>query len=291
MSSKKLRPIKPFKVESKYKPAGDQPNAISGMVEGLENGLASQTLLGVTGSGKTFSIANVIEQVQRPTIVLAHNKTLAAQLYGEFKSFFPNNAVEYFVSYYDYYQPEAYVPSSDTFIEKDASVNSHIEQMRLSATKSLMERQDVIVVATVSSIYGLGDPSSYLKMVLHISRGEQLDQRDILRRLAELQYKRNDIDFDRASYRVRGDVIDVYPADSDYEAVRIQLFDDEVEEICLFDPLTGEVLRTVPRFTIYPKTHYVTPREQILVAVDKIQDELKERLEQLRSNDKLVPYW
>ncbi|CAI8159800.1 MAG: UvrABC system protein B [Cellvibrionales bacterium UBA7375] len=287
-SSQKIIPIKPFNLESNYKPAGDQPKAIGGMIEGLENGLASQTLLGVTGSGKTFSIANVIEQIQRPTIVLAHNKTLAAQLYGEFKSFFPNNAVEYFVSYYDYYQPEAYVPSSDTFIEKDASVNSHIEQMRLSATKSLMERQDVIVVATVSSIYGLGDPSSYLKMVLHISRGEQIDQRDVLRRLAELQYKRKDIDFDRASYRVRGDVIDVYPADSDYEAVRIQLFDDEVEEICLFDPLTGEVLRTVPRFTIYPKTHYVTPREQILVAVDKIQDELKERLEQLRSNEKLV---
>jgi excinuclease ABC subunit B len=287
-SSQKIIPIKPFNLESNYKPAGDQPKAIDGMIEGLDNGLAAQTLLGVTGSGKTFSIANVIEQVQRPTIVLAHNKTLAAQLYGEFKSFFPNNAVEYFVSYYDYYQPEAYVPSSDTFIEKDASVNSHIEQMRLSATKSLMERQDVIVVATVSSIYGLGDPSSYLKMVLHISRGEQIDQRDVLRRLAELQYKRNDIDFDRASYRVRGDVIDVYPADSDYEAVRIQLFDDEVEEICLFDPLTGEVLRTVPRFTIYPKTHYVTPREQILVAVDKIQDELKERLEQLRSNEKLV---
>jgi excinuclease ABC subunit B len=283
-----VRPIKPLKVESKYKPAGDQPTAISGMVEGLQNGLASQTLLGVTGSGKTFSIANVIEKVQRPTIVLAHNKTLAAQLYGEFKSFFPNNAVEYFVSYYDYYQPEAYVPSSDTFIEKDASVNSHIEQMRLSATKSLMERQDVIVVATVSSIYGLGDPSSYLKMVLHISRGEQIDQRAVLRRLAELQYKRNDMDFDRASYRVRGDVIDVYPADSDYEAVRIQLFDDEVEEICLFDPLTGEVLRSVPRFTIYPKTHYVTPREQILDAVDKIQEELKERLEHLRNNDKLV---
>ena len=283
-----VRPIKSLKVESKYKPAGDQPAAISGMVEGLQNGLASQTLLGVTGSGKTFSIANVIEKVQRPTIVLAHNKTLAAQLYGEFRSFFPNNAVEYFVSYYDYYQPEAYVPSSDTFIEKDASVNSHIEQMRLSATKSLMERQDVIVVATVSSIYGLGDPSSYLKMVLHISRGEQIDQRAILRRLAELQYKRNDMDFDRSSYRVRGDVIDVYPADSDYEAVRIQLFDDEVEEICLFDPLTGEVLRSVPRFTIYPKTHYVTPREQILDAVDKIQEELKERLEHLRNNDKLV---
>jgi len=283
-----LHPIKPLKIISKYKPAGDQPNAIKELVKGLNNGLASQTLLGVTGSGKTFSIASVIEKVQRPTIVLAHNKTLAAQLYGEFKSFFPNNAVEYFVSYYDYYQPEAYVPSSDTFIEKDASVNSHIEQMRLSATKSLMERQDVIVVATVSSIYGLGDPSSYLKMVLHISRGEQIDQRAVLRRLAELQYKRNDIDFDRASYRVRGDVIDVYPADSDLEAVRIQLFDDEVEEICLFDPLTGEVLRSVPRFTIYPKTHYVTPREQILDAVDKIQEELKERLEYLRNNDKLV---
>lgn len=288
LSSHKIRPIKPFSVESKYKPAGDQPKAIKGLVEGLENGLAAQTLLGVTGSGKTYTIANVIENVQRPTIVLAHNKTLAAQLYGEFKSFFPNNAVEYFVSYYDYYQPEAYVPSSDTFIEKDASVNSHIEQMRLSATKSLMERQDVIVVATVSSIYGLGDPNSYLKMVLHISRGEQIDQRDILRRLAELQYKRNDIDFDRASYRVRGDVIDVFPADSDFEAVRIQLFDDEVEGICLFDPLTGEVLRSVPRFTIYPKTHYVTPREKILDAVEKIQDELKERLEYLRSNDKLV---
>jgi excinuclease ABC subunit B len=226
--------------------------------------------------------------VQRPTIVLAHNKTLAAQLYGEFKGFFPNNAVEYFVSYYDYYQPEAYVPSSDTFIEKDASVNSHIEQMRLSATKSLMERQDVIVVATVSSIYGLGDPSSYLKMVLHISRGEQIDQRDILRRLAELQYKRNDIDFDRSSYRVRGDVIDVYPADSDYEALRIELFDEEIENLTLFDPLTGEVLRKVPRFTIYPKSHYVTPRDKVLEAADKIQDELVVRLEQLRSVDKLV---
>lgn len=288
LSSQKIRPLKPLTLKSKYQPAGDQPAAIEGMVNGLQNGLSAQTLLGVTGSGKTFSIANVIEKVQRPTIVLAHNKTLAAQLYGEFKAFFPNNAVEYFVSYYDYYQPEAYVPSSDTFIEKDASVNSHIEQMRLSATKSLLERQDVIVVATVSSIYGLGDPSSYLKMVLHLSRGEQIDQRALLRRLAELQYKRNDIDFDRSSYRVRGDVIDVYPADSDFEAVRIQLFDDEVEEICLFDPLTGEVLSTVPRFTIYPKTHYVTPREQILDAVDKIQEELKERLEQLRSVDKLV---
>ncbi|MDC0640585.1 excinuclease ABC subunit UvrB [Porticoccaceae bacterium] len=280
--------MRPFKIVSDYSPAGDQPKAIVELVEGLENGLAGQTLLGVTGSGKTFTVAKVIEQVQRPTIVLAHNKTLAAQLYGEFKGFFPNNAVEYFVSYYDYYQPEAYVPSSDTFIEKDASVNSHIEQMRLSATKSLMERQDVIVVATVSSIYGLGDPSSYLKMVLHISRGEQIDQRDILRRLAELQYKRNDIDFDRSSYRVRGDVIDVYPADSDYEALRIELFDEEIENLTLFDPLTGEVLRKVPRFTIYPKSHYVTPRDKVLEAADKIQDELVVRLEQLRSLDKLV---
>jgi len=288
LNAQKIRPIKPLTVVSDYEPAGDQPKAIAELVDGLKNGLAAQTLLGVTGSGKTFTVAKVIEQVQRTTIVLAHNKTLAAQLYGEFKGFFPNNAVEYFVSYYDYYQPEAYVPSSDTFIEKDASVNAHIEQMRLSATKSLMERQDVIVVATVSSIYGLGDPSSYLKMVLHISRGEQIDQRSVLRRLAELQYRRNDIDFDRASYRVRGDVIDVYPADSDYEAVRIQLFDDEIEEICLFDPLTGEVLRRVPRFTIYPKTHYVTPREQVLDAVEKIQEELQQRLQQLRSADKLV---
>jgi excinuclease ABC subunit B len=288
LSDTDIKPIRPFKIVSDYSPAGDQPKAIVELVGGLENGLAGQTLLGVTGSGKTFTVAKVIEQVQRPTIVLAHNKTLAAQLYGEFKGFFPNNAVEYFVSYYDYYQPEAYVPSSDTFIEKDASVNSHIEQMRLSATKSLMERQDVIVVATVSSIYGLGDPSSYLKMVLHISRGEQIDQRDILRRLAELQYKRNDIDFDRSSYRVRGDVIDVYPADSDYEALRIELFDEEIENLTLFDPLTGEVLRKVPRFTIYPKSHYVTPRGKILEAADKIQDELVVRLEQLRSVDKLV---
>jgi excinuclease ABC subunit B len=288
LSDTDIKPIRPFKIVSDYSPAGDQPKAIGELVEGLENGLAGQTLLGVTGSGKTFTVAKVIEQVQRPTIVLAHNKTLAAQLYGEFKGFFPNNAVEYFVSYYDYYQPEAYVPSSDTFIEKDASVNSHIEQMRLSATKSLMERQDVIVVATVSSIYGLGDPGSYLKMVLHISRGEQIDQRDILRRLAELQYKRNDVDFDRSSYRVRGDVIDVYPADSDYEALRIELFDEEIENLTLFDPLTGEVLRKVPRFTIYPKSHYVTPRDKVLEAADKIQHELVVRLEQLRSVDKLV---
>lgn len=282
------RTIRPFQVVSDYSPAGDQPTAIKELVAGLANGLSGQTLLGVTGSGKTFTVAKVIEEVNRPTIVLAHNKTLAAQLYGEFKSFFPNNAVEYFVSYYDYYQPEAYVPSSDTFIEKDASVNSHIEQMRLSATKSLMERQDVIVVATVSAIYGLGDPKSYLKMVLHLSRGEQIDQRDILRRLAELQYKRNDVDFDRSTYRVRGDVIDVYPADSDYEALRIELFDEEIESLTLFDPLTGEVLRKVPRFTVYPKSHYVTPRDKVLEAADKIQEELVVRLEQLRSADKLV---
>ena len=282
------RTIRPFQVVSDYSPAGDQPTAIKELVAGLANGLSGQTLLGVTGSGKTFTVAKVIEEVNRPTIVLAHNKTLAAQLYGEFKSFFPNNAVEYFVSYYDYYQPEAYVPSSDTFIEKDASVNSHIEQMRLSATKSLIERQDVIVVATVSAIYGLGDPKSYLKMVLHLSRGEQIDQRDILRRLAELQYKRNDVDFDRSTYRVRGDVIDVYPADSDYEALRIELFDEEIENLTLFDPLTGEVLRKVPRFTVYPKSHYVTPRDKVLEAADKIQEELVVRLEQLRSVDKLV---
>ena len=283
-----ILPMSPLTIVSDYSPAGDQPTAIKGLVEGLQNGLAGQTLLGVTGSGKTFTVAKVMEAVQRPTIVMAHNKTLAAQLYGEFKSFFPNNAVEYFVSYYDYYQPEAYVPSSDTFIEKDAAVNAHIEQMRLSATKALMERRDVIVVATVSAIYGLGDPQSYMKMLLHLSRGEKIDQRDILRRLAELQYKRNDIDFDRSSYRVRGDVIDVYPADSDYEALRIELFDEEVENLTLFDPLTGEVLRKVPRFTIYPKSHYVTPRNMVLEAADKIKVELDERLEQLRSVDKLV---
>ena len=277
-----------FKIESSYEPAGDQPRAINEIVSGLQNGFASQTLLGVTGSGKTFTIANVIEEVQRPTIVLVHNKTLAAQLYGEFKEFFPRNAVEYFVSYFDYYQPEAYVPSSDTFIEKDSSVNAHIEQMRLSATKSLIERKDVIVVATVSSIYGLGSPDSYLKMVLHISRGERIDQRSILRRLAELQYRRNDVVFERSSYRVRGDVIDIYPADSDHEALRIELFDDEVERLSLFDPLTGEVLRSVPRFTVYPKTHYVTPRDTIINATDEIKKELEARLDDLKSREKLV---
>lgn len=279
---------KPFKIHSKYRPAGDQPSAIEGLVKGIEAGLAHQTLLGVTGSGKTFTVANVVERIQRPTLLMAHNKTLAAQLYGELKEFFPENAVEYFVSYYDYYQPEAYVPSSDTFIDKDASVNEHIEQMRLSATKALMERKDAIVVATVSAIYGLGDPDAYLKMMLHIVRGDPIDQRKILRRLAELQYERNDIDFRRGTYRVRGDVIDVFPADSDSEAVRIELFDDEVEQISVFDPLTGEVFSKVPRYTIYPKTHYVTPRDRVLSACEEIKDELKERLEQLRSIDKLV---
>lgn len=277
-----------FQVVSEFEPAGDQPNAIAKLTEGIENGLAHQTLLGVTGSGKTFTIANVIQNINRPTIVMAHNKTLAAQLYGEFKDFFPNNAVEYFVSYYDYYQPEAYVPSSDTFIEKDASVNEHIEQMRLSATKALMERKDAIVVATVSAIYGLGDPDAYLKMVLHLSVGDQINQRDVLRRLAELQYSRNDTAFQRTNYRVRGDVIDIFPADSDSQALRIELFDDSVDKLTLFDPLTGETLQKVQRFTVYPKSHYVTPRQRIVDAIDDIKEELRERLEQLRNNDKLV---
>ncbi|MFT5592914.1 MAG: excinuclease ABC subunit B [Oceanicoccus sp.] len=279
---------KAFEVRSKYAPAGDQPKAIGQLMDGLNSGLARQTLLGVTGSGKTFTMANVIAQSQRPAIVLAHNKTLAAQLYGEFKEFFPNNSVEYFVSYYDYYQPEAYVPSSDTFIEKDASVNEHIEQMRLSATKSLLERRDTIIVATVSAIYGLGDPESYLKMVLHLDKGDVIDQRGLLRRLAELQYKRNDVDFYRATYRVRGDVIDIFPAESEKEAVRVELFDDEIEQLSVFDPLTGEVLRKLPRVTIFPKSHYVTPRETLVDMIDEVKAELKPRLEQLRSNNKLV---
>ena len=277
-----------FQVVSSFKPSGDQPAAIKQLSLGLESGLAYQTLLGVTGSGKTFTVANVIAETGRPAIILAPNKTLAAQLYGEFKEFFPNNSVEYFVSYYDYYQPEAYVPASDTFIEKDASVNEHIEQMRLSATKALLERKDAIVVATVSSIYGLGDPGAYLNMVMHLDRGDRIDQRSILRRLAELQYTRNDVELHRATYRVRGDVIDIYPAESDRDAVRIELFDDEIESIGLFDPLTGEVLKRLPRITIYPKTHYVTPRETLLEATEKIKVELKERLEQLRENNKLV---
>jgi len=279
---------KAFRLQSKFQPAGDQPAAIKGLISGLESGLAHQTLLGVTGSGKTFTMANVVEQQQRPTIVMAPNKTLAAQLYGEFKTFFPDNAVEYFVSYYDYYQPEAYVPSSDTFIEKDASINDHIEQMRLSATKALLERRDALIVVSVSAIYGLGDPDQYLKMRLHFTRGELIDQRAFLRRLAELQYTRNDMDFRRGTYRVRGDVIDIFPADSDEEAVRVELFDSEIDTIRLFDPLTGAVRGEVPRMTIYPKSHYVTPRETILGAIDAIKEELKERLEWMRKHERLV---
>ncbi|MBF57074.1 excinuclease ABC subunit UvrB [Halomonas sp. FeN2] len=279
---------KAFRLQSKFQPAGDQPAAIKGLISGLESGLAHQTLLGVTGSGKTFTMANVVEQQQRPTIVMAPNKTLAAQLYGEFKAFFPDNAVEYFVSYYDYYQPEAYVPSSDTFIEKDASINDHIEQMRLSATKALLERRDALIVVSVSAIYGLGDPDQYLKMRLHFTRGELIDQRAFLRRLAELQYTRNDMDFRRGTYRVRGDVIDIFPADSDEEAVRVELFDSEIDTIRLFDPLTGAVRGEVPRMTIYPKSHYVTPRETILGAIDAIKEELKERLEWMRKHERLV---
>jgi len=279
---------RPFELQSDYAPAGDQPSAIEQLIAGVQSGLASQILLGVTGSGKTFTMANVVQALQRPTIVMAHNKTLAAQLYGEFKEFFPNNAVEYFVSYYDYYQPEAYVAASDTFIEKDASVNEHIEQMRLSATKALLEREDVIIVATVSAIYGLGDPQSYLKMMLHLDRGDRIDQRSILRRLAELQYTRNDMVFERGNFRVRGDVIDVFPADSEDEALRIELFDDEVDNLAVFDPLTNRTIRKVPRITIYPKTHYVTPRETILEAIEKIKKELDVRLEQLKSLNKLV---
>jgi excinuclease ABC subunit B len=273
---------------SKFNPAGDQEQAIAGLVEGLQDGLARQTLLGVTGSGKTYTIANVIEKTQRPAIVLAPNKTLAAQLYGEMREFFPRNAVEYFVSYYDYYQPEAYVPSSDTYIEKDASINQHIEQMRLSATKALIERPDAIIVATVSSIYGLGDPEAYFSMVLHLVRGDRIDQRTILRRLAEMQYKRNELDLSQGNYRVRGDVIDIFPAESERDAVRIELFDDEIESLSYFDPLTGEVVRRVPRLTIFPKTHYVTPRETLLAAVDEIKVELKDRLEYLRKTEKLL---
>jgi excinuclease ABC subunit B len=279
---------RPFTVVSPYAPAGDQPVAIQELIKGISAGLHAQTLLGVTGSGKTFTVANVVQAIQRPTIVMAPNKTLAAQLYGEFKEFFPNNAVEYFVSYYDYYQPEAYVPSSDTYIEKDASINDHIEQMRLSATKALMERKDALVVATVSAIYGLGDPELYFKMVLHLGRGDPVDQRQILRRLAELQYTRNDVTFARGTYRVRGDVIDIFPADSERDAVRVDLFDDEIDSISIFDPLTGEILHKVPRFTVFPKSHYVTPRETLLQAVDQIEEELRQRLDYLRANSKLV---
>lgn len=277
-----------FELHSPFQPAGDQPAAIKQLIEGIDCGLTHQTLLGVTGSGKTFTIANVINSIQRPTMVLAPNKTLAAQLYGEMKEFFPNNAVEYFVSYYDYYQPEAYVPSSDTYIAKDSSINDHIEQMRLSATKALLERRDTIIVATVSAIYGLGDPRMYLSMVIHLDRGDKIDQRFILRRLAELQYTRNDIDLHRATYRVRGDVIDVYPAESDSEAIRIELFGDEIENLSYFDPLTGEVLRRVPRLTIYPKSHYVTHRDTVVKAMEQIRVDLRIRLEELHKLNKLV---
>lgn len=279
---------KVFKLYSDFQPAGDQPEAIRRLEEGLEDGLAHQTLLGVTGSGKTFTIANVVADLNRPTMVLAPNKTLAAQLYSEMKSFFPDNAVEYFVSYYDYYQPEAYVPSSDTFIEKDASVNEHIEQMRLSATKALLERRDVVVVASVSAIYGLGDPDLYLKMMLHLTQGMLIDQRAILRRLSELQYARNDQVFQRGTFRVRGDVIDIFPAESDEVALRIELFDEEVERLSLFDSLTGQIMQNVPRYTIYPKTHYVTPRERILQAMEDIKVELVDRRKVLLDNNKLV---
>ncbi|MGH8272880.1 MAG: excinuclease ABC subunit UvrB [Gammaproteobacteria bacterium] len=277
-----------FKLEADYRPTGDQPEAIAGLTRGIEEGLARQVLLGVTGSGKTFTMANVIAREQRPAMVLAPNKTLAAQLYGELREFFPGNAVEYFVSYYDYYQPEAYVPASDTYIEKDASINDHIQQMRLSATKAIIERRDVIVVATVSAIYGLGDPELYLGMVLHLDRGERVDQREILRRLAELQYQRNEADFRAGTWRVRGEVIDVFPAESEREAVRIELDDDLIESLSYFDPLTGEVIRRVPRLTVYPRTHYVTPRETLLNAVDKIRAELAQRLPELREAGKLL---
>ncbi len=283
-----MQTSKPFTLRARFQPAGDQPDAIRSLVSGLQDGLAHQTLLGVTGSGKTFSVANVIAAVQRPALVLAPNKTLAAQLYGEMKEFFPDNAVEYFVSYYDYYQPEAYVPSSDTYIEKDASINEHVEQMRLSATKAILERRDTIIVATVSAIYGLGDPESYMKMLLHLVRGEKINQRAMLRRLADLQYTRNDLELARGTFRVRGEIIDIHPAESDTEAVRVELFDDEIESLSLFDPLTGKVLRKTPRYTVYPKTHYVTPREQLLKAVDQVKDELQDRLDELNTANKLL---
>jgi excinuclease ABC subunit B len=277
-----------FNLHSDYQPAGDQPTAIAQLIDGVHSGLKHQTLLGVTGSGKTFTVANLVQTLNRPTLVMAPNKTLAAQLYSEFKTFFPHNAVEYFVSYYDYYQPEAYVPSSDTYIEKDASINEHIEQMRLSATKALLERKDVLIVATVSAIYGLGDPGAYFSMVLHLSRGHQLDQREFLRRLTELQYTRNEMDLKRGTYRVRGEVIDIFPAENDRNGLRVELFDGEIERITEFDPLTGEVIADLPRFTLYPKSHYVTPRRTVLEAVEAIKVELKDRLEFLYQHNKLL---
>lgn len=278
----------PFELVTHYQPAGDQPQAIEKLVKGIEKGYHDQLLLGVTGSGKTYTMANVIAQTQRPTIVMAHNKTLAAQLYGEFKAFFPNNAVEYFVSYYDYYQPEAYVPSSDTFIEKDSSINDHIDQMRLSATRSLLERRDAIIIASVSAIYGLGDPNAYMSMLLHIVQGDILNRDDIIRRLVEMQYSRNELEFLRGTYRIRGEIIDIFPAESDQHAIRIELFDDEVDSIRWFDPLTGKMVRKVPRVTIYPKSHYVTPKDHLTRAIDTIRDELKDRLEFFRAHDKLL---
>lgn len=283
-----MKPVKAFQMQAPFSPAGDQPKAIAALVDGLKEGLAYQTLLGVTGSGKTYTIAQVIQAMQRPALIMAPNKTLAAQLYGEFKTFFPHNAVEYFVSYYDYYQPEAYVPSSDTYIEKDASINDHIEQMRLSATKSIIQRPDTIIVATVSAIYGLGDPESYLSMVLHLSRGEQIDSREILRRLAELQYTRTSTVLERATFRVSGDVIDIFPAESEKNAVRVQLFDDEIELISIFDPLTGHIQEKIPRITIFPKSHYVTPRQRILDTVELVKIELADRLAHLNKVNKLV---
>jgi excinuclease ABC subunit B len=277
-----------FQLESPFEPAGDQPQAIAAMIEALENGEAYQTLLGVTGSGKTFAVANVIQKVQRPTLILAPNKTLAAQLYSEMRDFFPHNAIEYFVSYYDYYQPEAYVPSTDTYIEKDASINEHIEQMRLSATKALLERHDAIIVATVSAIYGLGDPAAYHGMILHLRRGMLTDQRAILRRLAELQYTRNDLELRRGTFRVRGDVIDIFPAESERLAIRVELFGDEIEALAEFDPLTGEVANPLARTTVYPKTHYVTPRETVVDAIEQIKLELRDQLVRLRNLGKLV---
>lgn len=281
-------PEKAFQLHAKFNAAGDQPNAIAKLLQGVNNGELYQTLLGVTGSGKTFTMANIIETCNRPALIMAPNKTLAAQLYGEMKNFFPDNAIEYFVSYYDYYQPEAYVPSSDTFIDKDASINEHVEQMRLSATKAILERRDTIIVATVSAIYGLGDPEAYLSMVMHLRRGDFCDQRFVLRRLAELQYTRNAVDFSRGTYRVNGDVIDIFPADSSMQAVRMELFGDEIESLSIFDPLTGSVIQRVPRITVFPKTHYVTPRERILKMIDDVKEELAERLKYFRDNNKLV---
>ena len=278
----------PFQLVTDFAPAGDQPQAIEKLVSGLNQGQKNQLLLGVTGSGKTYTMANVIAQTQRPTIIMAHNKTLAAQLYGEFKAFFPNNAVEYFVSYYDYYQPEAYVPSSDTFIEKDAAINDHIDQMRLSATRALLERRDTIIVASVSAIYGLGDPEAYMQMLLHLVQGDRTSREEIIHRLVEMQYSRNELEFTRGTYRVRGEIIDIFPAESEQQAIRVELFDDEIDSIRWFDPLTGKLIRKVPRVTIYPKSHYVTPRESLEKAVGTIKTELKSQLEFFKNNDKLV---